>query len=353
MYITLNMNYYASCEWFPSTDHTTAHDSQPLQQNLVHQPPIQFWEQTVSPLGYHSTLESSNNIDFEIINDRTRQSLSHPVSSISDRDASARFLQTIQPPQMEKNGYMENRLSDKEENFLREDDDDMKLSPGAMGAQPPRKTTNNHQQSLRSTSKRKPRILFSQTQVYELEKRFNQQRYLSAPDREQLALQLKMSSQQVKIWFQNRRYKLKRQLQENGLDASMIQPYLTPPSYKEYENSLRGSEEAYEVDSTGNGHISTAEHPQMQPYPQMSQEPWYCPQKSRTPWASSGFDTTSTWSNSFYGRQSIQENPSVMQHNGAFYEQELASSGTSSISPGLVTTGLSYQDGGLSCEGCA
>ncbi|VUZ51663.1 unnamed protein product, partial [Hymenolepis diminuta] len=71
------------------------------------------------------------------------------------------------------------------------------------------------------------RILFSQTQVYELEKRFNQQRYLSAPDREQLALQLKMSSQQVKIWFQNRRYKLKRQLQEKGLDASMIQPYLT------------------------------------------------------------------------------------------------------------------------------
>lgn len=53
---------------------------------------------------------------------------------------------------------------------------------------------------LRPSSKRKPRILFSQTQVYELEKRFNQQRYLSAPDREQLALQLKMSSQQVSLW---------------------------------------------------------------------------------------------------------------------------------------------------------
>ena len=46
--------------------------------------------------------------------------------------------------------------------------------------------------------KRKPRILFSQTQVFDLERRFRQQRYLSAPEREQLAAQLKMSSQQVR-----------------------------------------------------------------------------------------------------------------------------------------------------------
>lgn len=47
--------------------------------------------------------------------------------------------------------------------------------------------------------KRKPRILFSQTQVFDLERRFRQQRYLSAPEREQLAVQLKMSSQQVRL----------------------------------------------------------------------------------------------------------------------------------------------------------
>ncbi|XP_015520755.1 homeobox protein Nkx-2.5 [Neodiprion pinetum] len=59
-------------------------------------------------------------------------------------------------------------------------------------------------------SKRKPRVLFSQTQVYELEQRFKQQRYLSAPERELLAQTLKLTSTQVKIWFQNRRYKNKR-----------------------------------------------------------------------------------------------------------------------------------------------
>jgi len=50
----------------------------------------------------------------------------------------------------------------------------------------------------------------SQTQVYELEQRFKQQRYLSAPEREMLAQTLKLTSTQVKIWFQNRRYKNKR-----------------------------------------------------------------------------------------------------------------------------------------------
>ncbi|KAJ8683595.1 hypothetical protein QAD02_019387 [Eretmocerus hayati] len=59
-------------------------------------------------------------------------------------------------------------------------------------------------------TKRKPRVLFSQTQVYELEQRFKQQRYLSAPEREMLAQSLKLTSTQVKIWFQNRRYKNKR-----------------------------------------------------------------------------------------------------------------------------------------------
>ncbi|XP_011501653.1 PREDICTED: homeobox protein Nkx-2.5 [Ceratosolen solmsi marchali] len=68
--------------------------------------------------------------------------------------------------------------------------------------------------------KRKPRVLFSQTQVYELEQRFKQQRYLSAPEREMLAQSLKLTSTQVKIWFQNRRYKNKRARME---DAEKIQ----------------------------------------------------------------------------------------------------------------------------------
>ena len=69
-------------------------------------------------------------------------------------------------------------------------------------------------------NRRKPRVLFSQAQVYELERRFKQQRYLSAPEREHLAQILKLTSQQVKIWFQNRRYKMKRQQQDKNLELS-------------------------------------------------------------------------------------------------------------------------------------
>lgn len=66
--------------------------------------------------------------------------------------------------------------------------------------------------------RRKPRVLFSQSQVSELERRFRQQRYLSAPEREHLAHILKLTSTQVKIWFQNRRYKCKRQRQDKSLE---------------------------------------------------------------------------------------------------------------------------------------
>ncbi|KAM9194152.1 homeobox protein Nkx-2.6 [Dugong dugon] len=72
----------------------------------------------------------------------------------------------------------------------------------------------------RARPRRKPRVLFSQTQVLELERRFKQQRYLSAPEREHLASALQLTSTQVKIWFQNRRYKCKRQRQDKSLELA-------------------------------------------------------------------------------------------------------------------------------------
>ncbi|CAD6993992.1 unnamed protein product [Ceratitis capitata] len=58
--------------------------------------------------------------------------------------------------------------------------------------------------------KRKPRVLFSQAQVLELECRFRMQKYLTGAEREVIAHKLNLSPTQVKIWFQNRRYKSKR-----------------------------------------------------------------------------------------------------------------------------------------------
>ena len=68
------------------------------------------------------------------------------------------------------------------------------------------------------TNKKKRRVLFSKAQTYELERRFRQQRYLSAPEREHLASVLNLTPQQIKIWFQNHRYKTKKAISEKGLD---------------------------------------------------------------------------------------------------------------------------------------
>lgn len=83
--------------------------------------------------------------------------------------------------------------------------------------------------SKQQRTRRKPRVLFSQAQVFELERRFKQQRYLSAPEREHLATTLKLTSNQVKIWFQNRRYKCKRQRQDKSLEAAGQQQHHPPP----------------------------------------------------------------------------------------------------------------------------
>lgn len=45
--------------------------------------------------------------------------------------------------------------------------------------------------------KRKRRVLFSKAQTYELERRFRQQRYLSAPEREHLASIIRLTPTQV------------------------------------------------------------------------------------------------------------------------------------------------------------
>ena len=73
-----------------------------------------------------------------------------------------------------------------------------------------------------ASQKRKRRILFNQGQIYELERRFKQQKYLSAPERENLANILQLTPTQVKIWFQNHRYKTKKQAKEREkLDAKL------------------------------------------------------------------------------------------------------------------------------------
>jgi len=58
-------------------------------------------------------------------------------------------------------------------------------------------------------------VRFSNEQTIELEKIFENQKYLSPPERKQLSKVLGLTERQVKTWFQNRRAKWRRFKQES------------------------------------------------------------------------------------------------------------------------------------------
>nr|ACH89433.1 NK-like homeobox protein 2.2b [Capitella teleta] len=99
---------------------------------------------------------------------------------------------------------------------------DLKQDTDASKTDPGKDSSDQEASDTPSAKKKKRRVLFSKAQTYELERRFRQQRYLSAPEREHLASILRLTPTQVKIWFQNHRYKLKKARQEKGLDLTPL-----------------------------------------------------------------------------------------------------------------------------------
>ena len=81
---------------------------------------------------------------------------------------------------------------------------------------------------------KKTRTAFSREQVADLEKKFQEKKYLSSAERGELAEKLKLSDMQVKTWFQNRRMKYKRQTEEAEMDMRIAKASF--PQLSQYTN---------------------------------------------------------------------------------------------------------------------
>jgi len=78
--------------------------------------------------------------------------------------------------------------------------------------------------------RRKTRTAFTNQQIAELERWFGRQKYLTPADRDEIASALRLSAAQVITWFQNRRAKLKRDLEELKADVAAAKALGTEPS---------------------------------------------------------------------------------------------------------------------------
>ncbi|XP_018593075.1 homeobox protein BarH-like 1 [Scleropages formosus] len=102
---------------------------------------------------------------------------------------------------------------------------------------------------------RRSRTVFTELQLVGLEKRFEKQKYLSTPDRIDLAESLGLSQLQVKTWYQNRRMKWKKiVLQGGGLESP------TKPKGRPKKNSIPSGDRLSERESAGHSDAQSDTH---------------------------------------------------------------------------------------------
>ncbi|XP_011182691.2 segmentation polarity homeobox protein engrailed [Zeugodacus cucurbitae] len=110
-------------------------------------------------------------------------------------------------------------------------------TPPASASVPAVETTEDDSDSGSTDARRKKkaRTTFTGRQIFELEKQFEIKKYLSSSERTEMAKLLNVTETQVKIWFQNRRTKWKKQ--DNITNSEVAEHKTTNTSKNSNENS--------------------------------------------------------------------------------------------------------------------
>ncbi|XP_011066906.1 PREDICTED: homeobox protein slou [Acromyrmex echinatior] len=139
--------------------------------------------------------------------------------------------------QEDEEGTPDTIMEEMEEDVEEEEEDEeieMRVVDQDSGSVGRENTTSGGGGSNSNTSGKPRRALtaFTYEQLVRLENKFKTTRYLSVCERLNLALELQLTETQVKIWFQNRRTKWKKQ--NPGLDVNSPTVPTTPPHPSPY-----------------------------------------------------------------------------------------------------------------------